>query len=264
MKELLLIGESGFLGKELKKELIKAKNYNVSGTSKNVSSKHYFNLNEKHNLKLEKYSVVILLAAITNIQYCEDNPDLCFDTNVTSTIRFIDEAVKKGCFVIFLSSNAVFDGQKKFYSFDDAQSPITKYGESKSIVEKWIAKNHPNDVAILRLTRVLSENKKAWFDAPFVERWIEEVSSIGISKVYTNHFISPISTSEAISAIKKLIACELGGLFQKGADFEISYADFAKNAFREAPKIYANLKRTKQGNRNFYNSLKTYLPKSSQ
>ena len=112
MKELLLIGESGFLGKELKKELIKAKNYNVSGTSKNVSSKHYFNLNEKHNLKLEKYSVVILLAAITNIQYCEDNPDLCFDTNVTSTIRFIDEAVKKGCFVIFLSSNAVFDGQK--------------------------------------------------------------------------------------------------------------------------------------------------------
>ena len=58
MRELLLIGESGFLGKELKKELIKAKNYNVSGTSKNVSSKHYFNLNERHNLKLEKYSVV--------------------------------------------------------------------------------------------------------------------------------------------------------------------------------------------------------------
>jgi len=32
-KELLIIGETGFLGMELKKTLIKEKNYHVSGTS---------------------------------------------------------------------------------------------------------------------------------------------------------------------------------------------------------------------------------------
>ena len=64
MKEVLIVGENGFLGTELKKELISENVYNISGTSKNLSNENYFNLNEKHNLKLEKYSVIILMAAI--------------------------------------------------------------------------------------------------------------------------------------------------------------------------------------------------------
>jgi dTDP-4-dehydrorhamnose reductase len=256
MKELLIVG-NGFLGTELKKELISENVYKISGTSKNLSHENYFNLNEKHNLKLEKFKVIILLAAITNICFCENNRKLCYETNFKSTIRFINEAVSKGCFVIFLSTNAVFDGRKSFYSFDDEHNPLTRYGEYKSLVEQWITKNCCNKVAILRLTKVLPKKE----NAPFVKKWIDEVSLNRVSKVFTNHFISPISTLEAIEAIKKLITCEMGGVFQKGADFELSYADYAKEFFKDKSQIYIHLEKVQQGDRNFYNSLKTYLPK---
>ncbi len=256
MKEVLLIGENGFLGKELKSELIKEKRYKVTSTSRNASSDLFFDLNKNHNLKLEKYSVVILLAAITNIKQCEDNVELCFTTNVTSTIKFIDEAVSNGCFVVFPSSNSVFDGKKQFYSINEVHSPITKYGVSKSIVEKWIVKKHPNNVAILRLTKVLPEKGYA----PFVKKWLADVASVGTSKVFTNHFISPISTGDVAKAIKKLIEFGSGGVFQKGADVEFSYLEYASDILKEMPEVRAKLKASRQGDRNFYNSLKTFLP----
>lgn len=258
MKEVLLIGENGFLGKELKSELIKEKRYKLTSTSRNVSSDLFFDLNKNHNLKLEKYSVVILLAAITNIRQCEDNVELCFATNVNSTINFIDEAVSNGCFVVFLSSNSVFDGKKQFYSINEVHSPITKYGVSKSIVEKWIVNKHPNKVAILRLTKVLPEKGCA----PFVQKWLDDVASEGTSKVFTNHYISPISTGDVASAIKKLIEFGSGGVFQKGADVEFSYLEYATYVLREMPEVLAKLKASRQGERNFYNSLKTFLPES--
>ena len=255
-KNVLIIGEDSLLGKALKANLKGEKQYNVFSTSRSINSELYLNLNDPHDIALEKFDVIIFLAGITNIDYCEQNKHLCFQTNVKSTIRLISEMVSKKCFVIFLSSNSVFDGTKSFYMPDDKKNPTTNYGIYKSIVEDWIIDHCSSKVSILRCTKILPDNS----NPKFVDQWINEISIKGYSEAYTNHFFSPIYESEAVKAIKSLIHSMQGGIFHKGSEIECSYADYAKNFFSEKPDTLKKIRMIKKGNRDVYNSLQTSLP----
>ncbi|HEY4500162.1 MAG TPA: NAD(P)-dependent oxidoreductase [Candidatus Paceibacterota bacterium] len=95
------------------------------------------NLSEVEKVILrEKPSVIIHLAALTDIKKCEDSPDLAYRVNAIGTYNVALIAKEVGAKVIYISTNAVFDGKKKgAYLSTDKPKPINIYGHSKYIGE---------------------------------------------------------------------------------------------------------------------------------
>ena len=71
--------------------------------------------------------VVFLCAAMTNMQACRDSPELTYRVNVTETVKLASQLVKQGAFVVFLSSNTVFNGLVSMPDEDEPAEPVTEY-----------------------------------------------------------------------------------------------------------------------------------------
>src|ERR1700732_2297126 len=79
---------------------------------------------------------IVLAAAHTAVDGCENNPDLAFTVNRDGAANVAEAARKTGAKLLFLSSDYVFDGKKTSpYDTDDARRPQSVYGRSKAEAE---------------------------------------------------------------------------------------------------------------------------------
>ncbi len=100
-------------------------------------------------------SYVVIAGAMTRLDACKADPQRAQLVNVERTIAFSSALAERGIVPIFLSSDQVFDGQKGFYSEEDAPNPINLYGELKHRVEQTLEKEL-DDYLILRLCKTYS------------------------------------------------------------------------------------------------------------
>jgi dTDP-4-dehydrorhamnose reductase len=92
-------------------------------------------------------------AAVTQADDCEKDPVGCWTVNVTAT-RFVVEAAKRqGAFLVYISTDFVFDGASGPYDEQDAPSPVNYYGCSKLAAEKAVLSGS-NDSAVVRTVLV--------------------------------------------------------------------------------------------------------------
>lgn len=259
-KNVLVIGVNSQIGSELFKKL-KKESYNVYGTTRKAEKTEedflYFDLSKPNfDTDLTKYDCVVICAAITNIAQCESDPDTCEQINSINTIALIDKCVKSKCFVIFLSTNAVFDGKKPFYKHTDTTGPVSKYGEFKLTVEQYIQDLPSNSACVLRLTKVISDN------TPLIQNWKTDAESGKLIKAYSNRFISPVYIKDVIDSIFLLINHKQNGIFQLGGSEEISFYEYAIKIFSAEPNILSKISAT-VADTSFtesHSSLKTFLP----
>jgi len=85
---------------------------------------------------LKEGDTVAFTAAISEPSVCAKQFDLAVKVNVESTGEFIQQALDRGCKVIFLSSDVVYGRVEE--EFDESQplDPLGVYAEMKAIVEK--------------------------------------------------------------------------------------------------------------------------------
>ncbi len=169
----------------------------------------------------EKWDSAVISAGLTNIDFVQDNQAEAELVNYSNSIRLIDSIIQEGSYVVFLSSNAVFDGEKPFYKRDDNRSPRTIYGMLKKRVEDYLLMTHPNRTAILRLTKVISDDPMRY------AQWQKDIVNGKIVNMFTNTYISPVKIEEVGSLIGNLVQNKTSGVFQFGGEDEISYYDFA-------------------------------------
>ena len=96
--------------------------------------------------------VVIHTAAIGSVDYAECNREEAWAVNVDGTRHVAEACRRHGARLVFISSNAVFDGKRFPYSEEDAVCPINYYGELKVEGERVVRETleHVTDVAIIR------------------------------------------------------------------------------------------------------------------
>ncbi len=83
--------------------------------------------------------VVVHAAAFTQVDDCERERDKAMVVNFTGTTHVADAARENGSFLIFISTDYVFDGEKKTpYREEDAARPLSVYGESKLEAENYL------------------------------------------------------------------------------------------------------------------------------
>ena len=81
----------------------------------------------------EKYKpdFVINTAAMTNVDACEDDKELCDKINVTA-VNYLSTACEKfNSHLIHISTDFIFDGENGPYREDDVANPLSYYGLSK-------------------------------------------------------------------------------------------------------------------------------------
>ena len=150
--KILITGSNGLLGQKLVKLLANKDGIVLLATSKgknrisNQSGYTYKSLDIMNQLEVEaifdefKPDTVINTAAMTNVDACESDKELCWDLNVNAVKYQIKAAEKHQSHYIHLSTDFVFDGEAGPYKETDQPNPLSYYGESKYEAEKLVQK----------------------------------------------------------------------------------------------------------------------------
>ena len=153
--KILVLGSEGQLGSSLIKTL--GKNFIVEGINKKkfnfLEPKNFSNLLKKGEIKY-----VINAAAYTNVEQAEIEVDFAKQIN-GEALKFIAQACNEKKIKLFhFSTDYVFDGAKGHpYSEEDKPNPISSYGKSKFLGEKFILENTENFL-IFRTSGIISRN----------------------------------------------------------------------------------------------------------
>lgn len=148
MEKILIIGSSGLLG--LKVYQLFSKDYKSIGADlkpiKEIDNSNFHQIDitdKKGVLKLitnVSPSVVILTAALTAVDFCEDHNKEAWKVNVEGPKNVAAACEHINSKLIYISTDFVFDGQKNKYSETDLPNPISYYGLTKLEGEKTIRK----------------------------------------------------------------------------------------------------------------------------
>ena len=177
MKNILIIGGAGYIGRQIV-NLLNKKKYkifvidNLSTTKKNYLNKkiNFFKVSILNKNKLKKlfkkyhFNTVIHLAAKCVVSESEKYPQKYYATNVIGTKNIIECSKKyRVQNFIFSSSCSVFSNKTKIVKENSSKNPISYYGKTKLIAEKLIKKkfNKSNiKFIILRYFNVVGADKK--------------------------------------------------------------------------------------------------------
>ena len=195
------------LGSELASQL--SKNHQVYATGHNkihidLNYKAFDLLNSDYNELIEWSSpdLIIHCAAITDGNFCEENPFIAFAVNSFSLKKLIDhtdESVR----IIYISTDAVFDSSLIYPDESKCTNPSNIYGKSKQLGEFFLINSKRKNFLILRTT-IVGINKINPGNS-FVE-WI--ISCVKTSKnisLFDDVIFNPISIWDFIEEIIFLI-----------------------------------------------------------
>lgn len=161
---LIVIGASGLIGNAVY-HMAKKQGFSVVGTQNKVHDPEFYRYRLEDDdpeiflQKIEFYrkresAFAVLSAAVSNINQCYEQPELSHAINVDGVERLVQVFAKNGIQMIYLSSDAVFDGQRGNYTEKDNVQPLCIYGKQKAEVERYLQENFP-EVLIYRLAKQL-------------------------------------------------------------------------------------------------------------
>ena len=151
-KKVLVTGSNGLLGQKIIYSLIERKDIDLLASSKglnrliNKSGYKYIDLDITKNDEVKKVfenetpDAVINCAAMTNVDYCEENQDSCWKINVNAVENLAKSCEVSKSHLLHLSTDFVFDGKSGPYTENDKPNPLHFYAKSKLKSEEIVKK----------------------------------------------------------------------------------------------------------------------------
>ena len=239
MKKILITGSTGQLGNALGK-VFKSR-YDLVSTSSSKPNKNtnYFlditnSLLVKDMVSAISPDIIINLAALTNVDLCESNPDLAHAINFQGVKNLVN--IFKGP-IIHLSTDYVFDGKLGKYKESDITNPINVYGVTKFKAEKILLEKSKESL-VIRTNVLYDYQSKA--KSSFLNWVVDSLKRGEKIKVVDDQFNNPTLTDSISVVIDRAIKADLNGLIHWG-DFDwISRYDFA-NKIADKFSLQSNL-----------------------
>lgn len=213
MDKVLIIGASGFLGKELYTTFKLDKNYDTSGTYSSCKGNDFEHMDitdlECVNYIFDKIKpqIVIVTAALTNVEYCETHKEETYKINVSGIKNILILCKQYGCRVIYISTEYVFDGEHGPYSEEDKENPINNYGKDKLEAE-LLVKSQISEYLIVRTTVVYGWDLES---KNFIMQLIQNLGNNNSMKVPIDQISSPTYCPNLAIMIKECVGRNITG-----------------------------------------------------
>ena len=228
--KILVTGSSGLIGTKVTQDLTK-KFKNVFSIYHNSHPEYgipvHLDLTKSDDVlkTLEKIKpdVIIHLAALTNVDACEEDPDLAFKINVESTMSICKFVEKNNVYLIYVSTDYIFDGKNGMRCEDDDAIPTTIYGKTKLEGEK-IIKNITTKWCIVRTSTPFGYNKTKKNFLLWVVQSLLQHKEISI---VTDQYTSPVYIPNFSSMLEEIIEKQICGVIHLTGASKISRYELA-------------------------------------
>jgi len=226
MKTILITGGLGQLGISLKR-IFNSKYEIISSTrSKNLRAADiYLDVTNpilfKDVLKITSPDLVINLAALTDVDLCERNPELAYSINVGGIDNLVNTFNGP---IIHISTDYVFDGESGPNKEKDPTNPLNVYGSSKLASENMLLEQS-EDSLVIRANVLYDYASRS--NASFLN-WV--ISSLEKGKeinVVEDQWNNPTWTGSLAVVIDRSIDSGINGLLHWGDDDWINRYEFA-------------------------------------
>lgn len=175
-KKMLILGGGGMVGDAFYEYF--SRSYNLLVTSKHPTESHIVPLDVTDAVAVERLMAsfapdyVVNLAAITDLEKCEQNMALAYTVNALATKQIAQLTRRYGAKMIYISSSNVFDGMKQLYLDADEPKPNNVYGLTKQ-VGALVTEYYNPDHLILRAGWMMGGGPRK--DKKFVAKIVEQI-----------------------------------------------------------------------------------------
>tara|TARA_B100000941_G_scaffold231045_1_gene173453 strand:+ start:41 stop:820 length:780 start_codon:yes stop_codon:yes gene_type:complete len=255
-KKVLIVGIESLIGSHIKRKF--SKKFKIYGTSykKNKLNKKTFFLNLKNPnlniIKKKKFDIILMCAGKNNLKYCQKNYKKAYKINYIGIKKIFEKAIKENIFIVFISSNVVFSGKKKFYKVSDKPSPKSNYGKLKLRIENFLKKQPKRSFCILRLTKIYSKN------VGIIYNWKKKMNLKQKIHLNCSFKISPLAIENISKYLFKIIIKKKNGIYHLSNKKEFTLKEFLNEKIGEYKNLVINYNSHKWQNK--HNSLKIKLP----
>ena len=163
-------------------------------------------------------SYIIHAAAITDLEFCENNKKKSKIINFNLTKNITDVCKKISCKLIFLSSDQLFDGKKNYYNENTKTKPLNFYSKLKIRSENYIKKNLKNYLILRTNFFGWGTNYRSSFSDNIIFNLKKDIKINILDDVYFN----PISLEYLCESINKLIKMNKKGTYNVTSSIKIS------------------------------------------
>lgn len=224
MKKILITGCGGMLGSSVYKHL-KEEGYEVLATDIDLdetwlSYLDVRDLNSAREIAMKfRPDIILHLAALTNLEYCEDKKEEAYNTNYIGTKNIALICKSRNIPLVYISTAGVFDGTAIRYSEEDIPNPINVYGKSKLYGEIGI-QNMLEKYFIVRAGWMVGGGKK---DKKFISYMLSQIKEGRESfKVVNDKFGTITYTLDFAKNLEKLFNTKQYGLYHMACHGETS------------------------------------------
>jgi len=160
-------------------------------------------------LAKEKPDIVLHMAALGDVDQCERDKVLAWKTNVQATVGLMSSLSHPPPFVLYLSTDYVFDGERGRYAESDPPNPVDYYGLTK-LMGEVICNSGTPECAIVRASSIYGLGPGRRNFAKFL---IDKLSVGETVKALTDQYTSPSQASTLAEAIVEIAEGKLKGIF---------------------------------------------------
>ena len=166
-----------------------------------------------------KPEVIIHTAALTNVDDCEANKELAYKINAEGTRRIAELATELGAFIVYVSTDYVFSGDKGLYKEADEPNPIDYYGYTKLLGEQYC-----DSVA---RPCVIYGAKPASGKVNFALWLVKELKNKEKIKIVTDQYVTPTLNTNLAKMLLEIAERRLKGIFHLAGKERVSRYEFA-------------------------------------
>lgn len=95
-----------------------------------------------------RFAAVVHAGGIASVDYVEQHYAESLESNVVGTLNISSACRRAGTHLVYVSTNAVFDGANAPYRETDAARPVNKYGRIKVECERLVAETLPHSTIV--------------------------------------------------------------------------------------------------------------------
>jgi len=232
MEKLLVTGASGLLGSNLAYmasndfEVYATYNTNhVSISGCKCLKLDLININDVSKvIDAIKPDLIIHCAANTNVDYCEKNHVEAWNQNVKGTENIARAAEKYNAYMIYVSTDSIFDGARGNYAEDDIPNPINYYAQTKLEGERVLQK-YNIDYLIARTNiygwNCLNKNS-------FAEWIVHSLQAYNKITLFNDVYFSPILINNLIDVLFDLYQKGICGVYHISGSERCSKLQFGE------------------------------------